>query len=302
MAAMVLLLAALLCWAAPELPAPKRPVFVTASFLGRNRLFLEDVSREEIRIYENGQPREVEFLASHEVQMVYGLLFDRAILPQPFEDPRRDQNSIPSSMASANVAYQLIDQVLGRETGWVAAYDTDLRVGLDFSPDSGRIKDVVQRQRGQRTVEESYLYGALFNAVQKMNQRHEKRRVLVLFIDLLDMKTGDKLKPLKNLLSASNVEFFVAGFASKAASGRGLPPPQSEASLRELAGVTAGGAYFSAMEGIEGLGRRISDQIRTFYTLGFESESTSEQPASLKIECTRPGVKVAAHPVVPNLQ
>ncbi|MBZ5495479.1 MAG: hypothetical protein LAP85_03680 [Acidobacteriia bacterium] len=302
MPALVLLLASLLCWTVPDLPVQKRPVFATASFLGKNRMFLEDLNRDEVRIFENGRPREVEFFSGPEVPTAYGLLFDRAILPLPFDDARRDQVGIPSSMAATNVAYQLIDQGLANQIGWVGTYDKEMRVALDFSPDTGRIKDVIQQLRAQRSTEESFLYGTLLEAVKKMVQRNEKRRVLIVFLDFLDTGTGARLKPLKNLLTASNVELFIASFASRTNAGLGLPPPQSEASLRELAAVTAGGAYFSTMEGIEGLGRRISNQIRTFYTIGFQSESASDQPAPLRIECTRPGVKVMAHPVVPNLQ
>jgi hypothetical protein len=303
MAAIAVLLAFLLSWTALALPAQKRPIFVTASFLGKNHLYLEDLSREEILISENGQTREVEFFAGAEVPTAYGILFDRSFLPLPFEDPRRDSNVIPSSMAATNAAYQLIDQVLGRQVGWVGTYDKELKIELDFTQDSGRVKDVIQRLRGERSMDESSLYRALFSAVRKMSPRNEKRRVLILFLEVLDIEAGVKLKPIKNLLSASNVELLVADFAvSKFSSGRGMLPVQSEACLRELAGVTAGGAYFSKTEGIEGLGRRISNQIKAFYTIGFQAESTSDQPAALKIECTRPGTKVTFHPVVPNLQ
>jgi VWFA-related protein len=302
MAALGLLLAFLLCRPAPAPPAQRTPVFVTASFLGKNRLFLEDLSREEVKVYENGQPREVEFFAGSEVPVVYGLLFDRALLPRSFEDLSPLQGRVPAAQAAANVAYQLVDLGLGRQVGWVATYDTEMRLALDFSPDGGRIKDAIRQLRGERTLEESSLYSALFASVKKMNRRNERRRVVILFLEVLDSGTGDKLRPLKNLLSASNIELFIASFASRTATVRGLPPFQSEASLRDLASVTAGDAYFSAMEGIEGLGRRISEQIRTFYTIGFQSDSPPDNPARLKVECTRPGVKIKSHPVVPNLR
>jgi VWFA-related protein len=303
MAAITMLLVSLLCLPTFGLPLQKRPVFVTASFLGKNRMYLEDLSREEVRVFENGQPRQVEFFAGTEVPTTCGILFDRSILPQPFEDVVRDPNQIPSSMAATNVAYQLIDQVLGRQPVWVGTYDKELQIAIDFTQDSGRIKDVIQRLRSERLAEEPSLYRALFGAVKKMSSRNEKRRVLIVILENLDMETGSKLRPLKNLLSASNVELFVAGFAaSRSSTGRGLPPAQSEACLHELAGVTAGAAYFAKTEGIEGIGRRISNQIRTLYTVGFEAESVSEHPATLKIECIRTGIRVSSHPVIPDLQ
>jgi VWFA-related protein len=300
----VLLLASLLCSAVSAVTHSWKPVFVSASFLGKNRMFIEDLSPDEVRVYENGKPRTIEFLAGREVSVAYGILFDQSILPQPFDDPRLDANRVSTSMAAMNVAFQVLDQALGRQIGWVGVYEKDLRYPQDYSADTGRLKDAIQALRGHRTLDESFLYGALFNSIQKLSQRNEKRRVLILFIHTMDMATADKIKPLKNLLSASNVEFFVAGFAPKTGSraSSGLPPEQNEAAIRELASVTAGNAYFTYLEGIEGLGRRISNQIRTFYTIGFEAEAPANPVSTLKIECTRPGVKVTTHPVIPNLQ
>jgi hypothetical protein len=278
---------------------------VTASFQGKNRFFLGDLGPEEVRVYENGKPRKIEYFAGKEVPVAFGLLIDRNILPRPFDEPRREGNQVPASMAAGNVAFQILDQALGGQTGWLGVYDQEMSIAADFTADSGRIKDAMQMLRGpERIADESFLYGALVQAVQKLSDRNEKRRVLILLINVLDTATSSKLKNLKNLLSVSNVELFIAGFAPRSSinAGPGLPPAISEASLRDLGGVTAGTAYFSFMEGIEGLGRRISNQIRTFYTIGFESDSPSDKPSSLKIECTRPGTKVTAHPIIPRMQ
>ncbi len=297
-----LLLALMLCRPATAEPAAKTPIFVTASFLDKNRLFVENLNRNEVHVYEDGKPREIEYFAGTEVPLAYCLLFDRDILPQSVSDLGLVQNNVSNATAALNVAYQLVDLTLGSQVGCVAVYDKEMHVVQDFISDGGLVKEVIQQLRGQRSMESSSLYGSLFAAVNKLGQRNEKRRVLVLFINFLDTDTGTRLKPLKNLLAASNLEFFVACFATKTGNGRDLPPPQNEASLRELASGTAGDVYFSQMEGIDSLGRRIASQIRTFYTIGFESEAPPDKPAKLTIECTRPGVKVKTHPVVPTLQ
>jgi VWFA-related protein len=302
MTAIASLLAALLCCTAPVQAAQKTAVFVTASFLDRNRLYVENLKRDEVLVFEDGQPREVEFFAGEEVPVAYGLLLDRVLLPEPFAESRPYPDDISSSTAALNVAYKLLDECLRGQAGWAATYDAEMHVVVDFTQDGGRVKQSIQQLRSRRSQDESSLYSAVVAAVQKMDQRNEKRRVLVAFLDVLDRNTGGKLKLLKNLLSASNVELFIAGFASKSGSGRGMLPLQSESSLRDLAAVTAGDAFFSAMDGIEGLGRRLSNQIRTFYTIGFESESSPDKPVRLTIECTRPGVKVKTHPVTPTLR
>ncbi len=302
MAAIASLLVTVLCWAALPATVQKTPVFVSASFVDRNHLYLDNLKSNEIRVTENGQPRDVEFFAGAEIPYVYGLLIDQTLLPENFADLNQYPSGVSNSSAALSVASQILDSPLGQEAGWLATYDKQMHVVVDFTQDSGRIKYAIQQLRGVRMLEEPSLYTALLSAVQKMDQRNEKRRILIAFVDVVDSESGNRLKILKNLMATSNVELFIAGFGSKLSSGRGMPPAQSEASLRELGSVTGGDAYFRSMEGIEGLGRRISNQIRTLYTIGFESESSSEKPSQLKIECTRAGVKVKTHPVVPTLR
>ena len=298
-----LLLCSLIGWMQPQQPAGTRPVFVTASFLDRNRLYVENLGRDEIRIFENDQPREVQYMAGREVPMVYGLLFDPYVLPQLFEEPGRDSYGVSIATAAGNVAYQVMDQAFVGQSGWLGTYGDDLQVNVDFVPDSGRIKDALQMLAVERLSREPSLYTALFTAAKKMSRRNEKRRILILFIEVLDSRTGDRLKALKNLLGSSNIELFVASFTrSRLPGDHGMPLAKSEASLRELADATAGAAYFTPRETIEGMGRRISYQISSFYTVGFESTSTIDKPGKLRIECTRPNVKVTTHNMVPVLQ
>jgi len=77
----------------------------------------------------------------------------------------------------------------------------------------------------------------------------------------------------------------------------------SQAGLKELATATAGDALFATYyrEHSEDLTQKIYNQIRTFYTFGFQAEFTGEKPGSLLVKCTRAGSKVRHHPAVPAL-
>ncbi len=286
-------------------PVQPVPIYVSASFMDKNRLYLDNLSREEVRVLEDGEVREVAFLASDEIPIVYGMLFDRALFSRAdrsYELLRWNQSNVPPVVAAVSTAYQLVDLCMSTQVGWVGVYDQELEVALGFSQDAHRVKEAIQQLRGRKTTEESDFYSAVFGAVDALRQRHEKRRVLIVFLEVLDRNAGERIKPLKNLLSASNVELFVASFASRFGPGYGLPPLASQTALKELSDCTAGSAFFKDTATVEAMGRRISDQIRSFYTIGFESYSASGQPGTLTIECTRPGVKVRSHSIVPNLQ
>ncbi len=281
--------------------ASKTPVYVTASLTDRNNLFIEDLAQDEIVIQENGRDRKIEFMAKDEIPTVYGILFERGMLPEFPEEDRSGLLRGRSAASAKDIAYELIDKFLGRQSIWVGVYDHELEVLLEPSPDGFRAKEVIQQIRGTRRPKESFLYGALLSAVTKMNERHENRRALLVFLEILDSETSGKIKPLKNLLSSSNVELFVVSFASKLGSSRSvLPPPMSEAALKELASFTAGEAFFTSAyrEHLDGLTRRVYNQIRTLYTFGFQAESTPERPGTLVIRCARPGSKVRHHPTV----
>jgi VWFA-related protein len=285
--------------------AQTNQVFVTASLQDKRDLLIENLEQQEIEILENNQPRRVEFLARDEVPAIYGILFDRSLIPEN-EDSYRVPGMPPqlSSITAKSLAYEMVDKYLGKQTVWVGTYERALNVLLDFSTDGFRAKDVIQRLAGRRSMEESFLYAALYSAIMKMKDRHEKRRVLIVFMSALDPDTAGKMKPLKNLLASSNVEVFFISFASRTGiSQPGMSPLMSRASVLELAQITAGEAFFGAdyREHPDDISRRILNVLRTLYTFGFQSNAPPDKPARLTIRCLRPGSKVRSRQTVPAL-
>ncbi len=289
---------------APVAPvrAAGKAAFVTASLTDRRGLFIQDLAKDEVQIMEDNKPRKIEFMAQEEVPTVYGLIFDYSMLPEnPENDYRGSRLVISSATAARSLAHDLIDKHLGRQTIWVGGYAKELSITQDFTSDGFSAKSAIQAMHSGRGVVEPFLYSALVAGVMKMNTRSEKRRVIILFLDALDSDTAGKIKPLKNLLSSSNVELFVVSFASKLGSGRGgLAPAISRSSLQSLTETTCGEAFFGTDYGdhLEDLARRLYNELSTLYTFGFESEGSAGKPSRLTILCTRPGAKVRHHPTV----
>lgn len=284
--------------------AQTAPVYVTASFTDKNSLYIETLERGEVRIVENGRPREIAVMARDEMTAVYGVVFDRALLPEAGYEPPRDRaGRAPGS--PREIAYELIDRYLARQAVWVGVYDGKLEVALEPTSDGFRAKEAVQRLAGTRARNQSSLYAALVAAIQKMNERSEKRRVLLLLLGSVDSDTAGRVKALRNLLGASNVELFAVCFATRLGTAVGnIPFAMAQAIVKDLAQVTAGDAYFASdyQEHLDDISRRIYNQIRTLYTFGYQSEATAERPARLVIECTRAGAKVRHHPQLAALQ
>jgi VWFA-related protein len=286
----------------PEGMAQQRPVYVTASLIDKNKLFIEDLEKEEVQLFENGSPRTIEFLAQEELPTVYGILIDRKMLGAFLDNEGRRGTSFSRTPQARSFVYGLIDKFLGRHALWVGYYEQKLEVVLDYTLDGQRAKEAIQRMRGRRNPEESFLFAALMSAVQKMNGHNEKRRVLIVILNTLDPQSAGKMKPLKNLLSGSNVELFLVSFGSRMRSSRyQMTPFMSQAALRELGNTTAGASFFTTSFGDhpEDLTRRLINHMRTFYTFGFESTSAADQSGELRIRCSRKGSKVKAHPLVP---
>ncbi len=284
--------------------AQKRPVYVTASFLDKNDLFLENLGRDEVEILEDGQPRRIEFMAMDELPTVYGILFERDMLPENIDDERFSDSMIPTAASARSIAYELIDKYLGRQAIWVAAYEREFQLASDTTIDGFAAKAAIQQIRGSssRTRQDSFLYAALMSAVQKMDERQERRRILILFLQDLDSDTASKAKALKNLFSAVNVEFYVVGFTTRLGSRIGASQSSvTLAAMQEIAHTTSGQAFFTISYGQHGedITRRLLNQLRTLYTFGFEATSSPDHPGTLEIRCSRPGSKVAHHPLVP---
>jgi len=285
-----------------EATAQKRPVYVTASLIDKNNIFIEDLNQQEVQIFENGESRRIEFMAQEELPTVYGIVIDRAMLGTFLDDEGRRGTSLSRTPQVRGFVYELIDKFLGRQALWVGYYDNKLEVALDYTLDGQRAKEAIQQMRGRRNPQESFLYAALLSAVHKMTRHNEKRRILILILHTMDPQSAGKLKPMKNLLSGSNVELFIVSFASRMGSSRHqLTPFMSQAALRELGNTTAGISFFTMSYGEhpEDLTRRMINHMRTFYTFGFESISTSESAGFMEIKCSRDGSKVKSHRLVP---
>lgn len=281
--------------------AQEIPVYVSASFTGRNNLYIEDLAPDEVEILQDGKPRRIEFMARDALPVAYGMIFERSLLGDPAEE-RRFGLSVPGPAAARNLAYELVDKHLRRQVFWIGCYDKELAVALDFTSDAFQAHAAIQQLRGARGPEESFLYGALFAALRRMSERHEKRKVLIVFLESVDPGTLDRIKPLQNIVSLHNVELFFVRFGARTTGRPGSVAPQmSDAALRELAGATAGEAFSAAVYGDhpEDLSRRLYNHIRTLYTFGFLAEPRGEPLARLSIRCTRPGCKVRARRFVP---
>jgi hypothetical protein len=282
----------------------KKPVFVTASFLDRNDLFIENLQQNEIEIFENDQPRTIEFMARDELPAVYGIIFEHAMLPDVSEREVSGLQSRSNATSARDIAYELIDKFLAHQTLWVGAYDRELEVVFDAAPDGFGAKNALGQLRGGRAQTPSFLFPALFSAVGKMSQRHEKRRVIILFLESVDSETAGRMKQLKNLLASSNVELFAISFVSRLGVPGSMPSVLSTTLLRELTQATAGQAFFSIdyRDHPEDIVRRLLSHLRTFYTFGFHSESESANPGKLTIKCSRPSTRIKQHPTIPTLE
>jgi len=280
----------------------KRPVFVTASFLNRNDLYIDNLERNEVEVLEDGQPRQIEFMARDEIPSVYGIVFDRDMMPDVTESEHSGLQSRSSATSARDIAYELIDKYLARQTIWVGAYGRDLQVVFEAASDGFGAKNAIGQIRGGRSQTPSYFFGALASAVSKMNQRHEKRRVLIFFMESVDSDTAGRMKLLKNLLASCNVELFSISYAARFGPSGSLPSALNSSLLRELGQVTAGHAFFSTdfRDHPEDVVRRLLSQLQTFYTFGFTAESGLDNPGKLSIKCSRPSSKVKLHPTVPT--
>jgi hypothetical protein len=278
-------------------------VFATASFRDRSGFFIENLAKDEVQVFENNEPRTVEFLAGPEMQAVYGIVVDRAVIPDGFENQAGVVRGTSPAAMLQNIAYEMIDKLLGKQPLWVGSYGHELEIHQDFTREPFEAKDAIQRIRGSRTTSDSFLYSALYSAITKMTGRSERRRVILVLLGHIDSGTISKGKALKNLLGSAAVEVFIVSSASRLTGRDGVIPAVSDGALADLATATAGD-YVRTPPGLdhpEDAVRTIGNQIRNFYTVGYESTGTTDKPAKLTIRCTRTGARVKHHPVSPLL-
>ena len=230
---------------------------------------INDLSRNDFSILENGRPQEIRYFSKEtDLPLTIGLMVDTST------------SQIKVLDAERTATFHFLDQVLREDKDKVFLMQFDMAVMMRQALTSSRQKledrlalvDAPTRaELMQQTGGGTLLYDAVVEAC-KTTKDQQNRKALILMTDGVD--TGSDLAITDAIDAALRADTLVYSilFSDPGAYGFGFGEPDGRRVLERLSKETGGGFYeVSKKRGIEEIFGEIERELRSQYSLGFVS-------------------------------
>jgi Ca-activated chloride channel family protein len=237
--------------------------------IDRNNRPVNDVKREEFRVFEDNAPQKVEFFSREEVPISYGLVVDNSGSMKPLLE-----KVIEATRVLIN------ENKPGDETFLLRFVDSDeIKLLQDFTANKDDLFDALDQMHtegGQTAIVDAVYLAAEHTAEYKKGDalNDKRRRAMILVTDGEDRSSYYKLTQLFDFLRENDVQIYVIGFTSELDAEGGFIRKSSKDKATELinklATETGGRAFFPAsLAELPGVAHEITKDMRTQYVIGY---------------------------------
>jgi Ca-activated chloride channel family protein len=242
--------------------------------IDRNNRPINDVKREEFRVFEDNAPQKVEFFSREEVPISYGIVVDNSGSMKPLLE-----KVIESTRVLIN------ENKPGDETFLLRFIDSDeIKLLQDFTANKDDLFDALDNMHtegGQTAIVDAVYLAAEHTAEYKKGDalNDKRRRAMILVTDGEDRSSYYKLTQLFDFLRENDVQIYVIGFTSELDAEGGFIRKSSKDKATELinklATETGGRAFFpSSLAELPGVAQEITKDMRTQYVIGYYPTNT----------------------------
>jgi Ca-activated chloride channel family protein len=238
--------------------------------IDRNNHPVNDVRKDEFRVFENNVPQEVTSFTREEVPITYGLVVDnsgslRSQIGQVIEAGK--------SIVSSNKP--------GDETFVVRFVSSDeIKIMQDFTADRQSLNDALEDmyvEGGQTAVIDAVYLAAEHASERRKNDPVEdkRRRALILVTDGEDRASFYKTEQLFESLKEEDVQIFVIGFVNELEKDRGFisksKRDKAVSLLDRMAKETGGRAFYpTSLSELPDIAEQITKDLRTQYVISYK--------------------------------
>lgn len=237
--------------------------------IDRNNRPINDVKREEFRVFEDGAPQKVEFFSREEVPISYGIVVDNSGSMKLLLD-----KVIESTRVLINENKPGDETFLMR---FISSDEIDLK--QDFTSNKDDLFDALENMHtegGQTAIVDAVYLAAEHTAAYKKGDalNDKRRRAMILVTDGEDRSSYYKMTQLFDFLRENDVQIYVIGFTSELDAEGGFIRKSSKDKatdlINKLATETGGRAFFPAsLAELPGVAQEITKDMRTQYVVGY---------------------------------
>ena len=212
------------------------------------------LSREHFEIYENNVRQEIEFFSDEDRPLSIGILFDLS-------------GSMKPKLTRARQALQSFISASHQDDDFfLVGFNQHANLLATFSSGNTVLNKLAFAEAQGQTA----LVDAAYLGLEKMKEGRYDRRALLLVSDGQDNSSRYGLGELRRLLKESDVQIYCLGISEDGTLSGNLLDLQGQSTLRELAEITGGLAFFPRnwLE-LEDAITRIALVLRRQYSFGY---------------------------------
>ncbi|MDQ3667002.1 MAG: VWA domain-containing protein [Acidobacteriota bacterium] len=168
-------------------------VTLPVSVTDRNGRYIPNLTREDFRLWEDGDEQQVAFFASVDKPFSVVLMIDTSGSTRFRIEEIQD------------AAITFVSQLRPDDQVMVVSFDDDVRILTEFTGDRGRLRDAIRRTR---TGDGTKLYDALDLVINQRLNRVSGRKAVVLFTDGVDT-TSRRASYATNVRDAEEVDALI---------------------------------------------------------------------------------------------
>ena len=239
--------------------------------IDRDNRPINDVSKSDFRVFENGVAQDVQFVSREEVPITYGLVVDNS-------------GSLRSQIAQVVEAGKTIieSNKPGDETFVVRFISSDeIKIMQDFTADKQALGDALDDMfiEGGQTAVVDAVYLAAEHASERRGKsgdpaEEKRRRALILVTDGEDRNSFYKTEQLFESLKEEDVQIYVIGFVNELEKERGFisksKRDKAVSLLDRMAHETGGRTFYpTSLSELPGIAEQITKDLRTQYVIGY---------------------------------
>jgi Ca-activated chloride channel homolog len=269
-------------------------VAVDVTAVDRAGNYVRDLRADEFRLFVDGRERRIDFFnvtdeaaLSRPLAVVFALDLSGSLKPEETETLRQ-------------AALKFTDLMKGDSVFAAMAFNYDVKILQDFTPEAKKIERAfagVKRFEGSTRI-----YDALDRAVTMLARRAPRerrnlllRRVVVVITDGFDSASIIDKRELIRRAQAAGVTVYSVTLPSYILSAtRGTERVITPLDASRVVAATGGRDFAADARDFTPVFKALAEEIRSSYGLAYYPEMRDGQPHELRVETSRPGVRLRA--------
>lgn len=297
-------LATVVLVSSPYVRLEKEARYLTFTAKGRHDVYLRDLKPEEIELKLDGEPVEVRYLGGKNVDTAYVFLLENSPRTARFNISRPQWGQVN---IIDEFRYQMQSgfffPLCRQGTVLLAEFDEDVRILQNFTSREFQLDDALNRIRPNSSgldLDRYQVGKALAQGVNWLEDRTEKRKMLVLFTTIVDFRTHRNLEEYREMLRLSDIELFVVSHAGQGSQGpgAGFEARTNRYFFQKLVKETSGRLFLTGeFVYLDELFTDLKARLLNSYTIGFYVEAgrpATTHPIELRIR--REKIEITCRP------